>query len=277
MTLVSEKKNKWSKVARKIRRAIFMHESSYYDMYENKGEKFFGRLYLHEIFRILKEQGIQKPLKILDAGCQTGRLSVPLAKEGHQITGVDTSQLALKRAAQHAADGGISVKLVHANLGAWLPKQPSGSFDAVLCTEVLYLRSNHKQLLSELLRVLKPGGLCFISHRPEAYYLVEASGRDDSEAMKIILTAKEGTLFGSYYNWQTREDLDTLYREMGVEPLAITAIGFLSWLKVNPENLSPGEQDSLFEVDTNPEYRNNSGGRYLLVSGRKNEQQNKTF
>jgi 2-polyprenyl-3-methyl-5-hydroxy-6-metoxy-1,4-benzoquinol methylase len=60
---------------------------------------------------------------------------------------------------------GFSMNTIRADLGRWLPTQPTAGFDVVVCTEVLYLRPNHRTLLEQLIRVLKPGGLCFISHR----------------------------------------------------------------------------------------------------------------
>ena len=263
------KKSGFAKIARKIKRAILRDDPEYYDMFENGGERYFGRLYLHEINRILREQECKPPMRMLDAGCQTGRISIPLAKAGHRMTGVDTSDVALCRAARHAKAQGVSMELIRSDLGKWLPKQPAASYDAVLCTEVLYLRNNHRELLRGLLRLLKPGGLCFISHRPAAYYLIEASEKKDWEAVRTVLTANEGKLFGSYYNWQDRGDLESLYRELGVEPLAVTSIGFLSWLKVNPEKMDDESLDLLFQLETDPRYKAHNGGRYLLFSGRK--------
>lgn len=257
-------------LARKFRRAVFLDEPGYYDMFENKAEAFFGRLYLHEISRIMESVGAAGPLHILDAGCQSGRLSIPLAKAGHRVTGVDTSAVGLTRARRHAKAEKIPLTLIRADLGRWLPNQRSGLFDIVVCTEVLYLRPNHPTLLEELLRVLKPGGLCFISHRPTAYYLAEALQRKDWEAIRIVMTQSEGPLFGcSYYNWQDREALEPMYARLDVEPLAVTPIGYSSWLKVDPANLNPAEQDTLFQAETDPQHRSKNGGRYFLFSGRK--------
>ncbi|MBI3615204.1 MAG: class I SAM-dependent methyltransferase [Candidatus Omnitrophica bacterium] len=259
---------------RKVRRAILQDEPTYYDMFQNPGEKYFARLYLHQIQKILQtgwpvQTDLPGPLKILDAGCQAGRLAIPLAQAGHQVTGVDTSGVGLNRAKRHAKESGIALRLIRANLGEWLPGQPAESFDAVICTEVLYLRQNQRELLEELLRVLRPGGLCFISHRPRGYYLAEAFQHRDWNAVRILTSAKEGTLFGSYYNWQDREELEDLYRALKVKLIAITPIGLLSWLAVKPDDLDEEGQDLLFKVETRFNKDHPGLGRYLLVSGRK--------
>lgn len=255
------------KVYRKIRRAILRDEPGYYDMYENPGEQYFARLYLAAIQKILSQK--PKPLSILDAGCQTGRLSIPLAQAGHQVVGVDTSDLALRRAQRHAKEIDVPLKLIRADLGKWLPQQPPEGFDVVVCTEVLYLRKNHQQLLQGLLRLIKPGGVCFISHRPTGYYLAEAFQHRDWESVQRLLTAKEGTILGSYYNWQNPNDLEILYQGHGMDLLAITPIGFFSWLAVAPDELEPQGRELLFQVESNPNLLFQGAGRYLLVTAEK--------
>lgn len=244
------------KVLRKIRRAITRDEPGYYDMYLNKGEQFFARLYLHHIREILAahpELVEGRPLQLLDAGCQTGRLAIPLAKDGHRVTGVDTSSVALHKARNHARNAGVTPRWVRANLGSWLPKQPAGSFDAALCNEVLYLRENWRELLQGLIRLLKAGGLCFISHRPPSFARAEKSG--------------EGKVDGSYYNWQEREDLRRIYEESGIQVLKIVPIWLLS-RTVNPEKVTEAQRDLLFQEEISAEAASGDG-RYLLVCGKK--------
>lgn len=258
-----------TQVVRKIRRAVLRDEPGYYDMFENRGERYFARLYLHQIEKVIRSEGLSAPLRILDAGCQAGRLAIPLAKGGHRVTGVDSSGVGLRRAARHAKEEGAPLTLIRAELSRWLSAQPEGSFDAVICSEVLYLRENFRTLLGHLIHLLRSRGLCFISHRPPGYYLAEAFQRQDRQAVELLRTAREGKLWGSYYNWQTREDLDRLYRELQVEPIAITPIGFFSWLAVNPEELDPAGQDLLFQADLAAAQGCPGSGRYLLLSGRK--------
>lgn len=269
-------KEKLKKMTRKIKRAVLRDEPGYYDMFLNTGESFFARIYLHEIGRRLEEtvhpepvEGKRHSLEVLDAGCQTGRISVPLASMGHRVTGVDTSGLALDKARRHAREAGTRLKLVRADLGAWLPRTPAASFDAVVCTEVLYLRPNHKELLEGLVRVLRPGGFCFISHRPPGYYIVEAAGRKDWEAARTVLNGQEGELFGSYYNWQKKEELEKTYAGLGITGLRITPVGLLGWLVTPPDRLDDAGREQLFEAELALAKQPVDTGRYLLVSGQK--------
>ena len=238
------------KIVRKIRRAITHDEPGYHDMYLNTGEQFFARLYLHHIRGVIREHA-SGPLNLLDAGCQTGRLAIPLAEDGHQVTGVDTSSMAVYKARQHARKAGVEPRWIRANLGSWLPKQPAGSFDAVLCNEVLYLRENWRGLHQGLIRLLKAGGLCFISHRPPAFYLKQETG--------------EGLVDGSYYNWQKRAELQKIYGESGIQVLKIVPIWKLS-RTVNPSHVSEEERNRLFQEEI-AALDETDEGRYLLVCG----------
>ncbi|PIQ82385.1 MAG: hypothetical protein COV76_03995 [Candidatus Omnitrophica bacterium CG11_big_fil_rev_8_21_14_0_20_64_10] len=257
-----------NKVIRKVKRAILRDDPDYYDMYENPGEQYYARLYLHRIGGYLKKIGDPKELRLLDAGCQAGRLAIPLAQAGHRVTGVDTSDLALRRARRHAEAQGVAIEWIRANLTDWLPKQAAGGFDAVLSAEVLYQRENHRELLRQMIRLLKPGGLCFISHPSRNRYLNEALGRGDTEAARLIQTRGEGILWGSYYNWQDRPTLTAWYEALGMEQLFISPIGFYSWLSVNPEKLDAAGRELLFEAD-NAMGSDFDGGRYLLVCATK--------
>ena len=280
-----------NKLLRKIRRAITRDEPGYYDMYLNPGEQFFARLYLHHIRKVLAahpepfgklrtgfvEVEWPRSLKLLDAGCQAGRLAVPLALEGHRVVGVDTTLVGLRRCRRHAAEAGVKkcltpfpapLELIRANLTRWLPAAEADSFDVVLCAEVLYLRENWRELLRGLIRLLRPGGLGFISHRPTDYYLAEAHQHQDQEAVRTLLSgAGEGKVIGSYYNWQNREDLRRIYEESGMEVLRIIPIGRLSQ-KVNPEKITEEQRNLLFQEEISlPD--DGEGGRYLLVCGKK--------
>ena len=81
------------KIVRKLLRTIMGYDPAYYDMYADGDESFFARLYLQRILAHLSDAGIRPPARILDAGCQTGRLAIPLAERGFRVTGVDTSRL----------------------------------------------------------------------------------------------------------------------------------------------------------------------------------------
>ncbi len=250
----------------KARRALFRDDPTYYDMYENSGEQQLGELYLGRIEQTIRSEKPGVPLEILDAGCQAGRLAIPLALAGHQVTGVDTSGVGLRRAKRHARETGVRLKLLRADLGRWLPEQSPDRFDAALCAEVLYLRKNYRELLAGLVRVVKTDGLLFVSHRPSGYYLAESFEHRHWDSVRTLLRGPEGMVLGSYYNWQDGKDLERLYQNLPVKVLSIVPIGELNRLPA-PEELDATGRDLLRQAQDQERFKDS--GRYLLVSLKK--------
>jgi ubiquinone/menaquinone biosynthesis C-methylase UbiE len=96
---------------------------------------------------------------ILDAGCGFGYHTVRIARSQAQITSVDFSEVALGVAAETIARAGIKdqVTLQRADL-THLPFS-ANSFDFVISWGVLMHIPEVETALSELARVLKPGGV----------------------------------------------------------------------------------------------------------------------
>jgi ubiquinone/menaquinone biosynthesis C-methylase UbiE len=98
---------------------------------------------------------------ILDCGCGYGRTLAELYQSNyHNVVGTDFSEAMLRRARHEVPDS----KLVR-NDGSALPMK-SESFDAVLLFAVLTCIPNdndQQALMSEVERVLRPGGLLYIS------------------------------------------------------------------------------------------------------------------
>jgi SAM-dependent methyltransferase len=106
----------------------------------------------------------QRSGRILDYGCGYGRTLGDLARRGFTNTlGVDFSASMIERGRR--ANPGLDLRVIDK-----LPiAEPVGSFDAVLLFAVLTcIPSNDDQarLLAELTRLLRPGGLLYISDMP---------------------------------------------------------------------------------------------------------------
>ncbi|MBI3011908.1 MAG: methyltransferase domain-containing protein, partial [Candidatus Omnitrophica bacterium] len=153
---------------------------------------------------------------LLEAGCQAGRLVIPFARLGFQVTGVDTSRYALRRAQEHAEAAGVGATFVRGDVMEVLRRDPDRLFDIVVCAEVLYLSPRYREMLQALAGAVRPGGLLCVSHRPKFYYLLEAFRQYDLAAVDAVLQRNEGPFRDSaYYNWQTEEELRALYGSLG--------------------------------------------------------------
>ena len=97
-------------------------------------------------------QGLGEAERALDLGCGDGRLTAELRAD--EVTAVDVSAVALRRA-ETRLGGGTRFVLVR-------PDEPlplgDSAFDLVLCAETLEHVRDTQLLLSEMRRVLAPGG-----------------------------------------------------------------------------------------------------------------------
>ena len=90
--------------------------------------------------------------RVLDLGCGDGRLSTEL--DATELTAADVSPVALERARPRLP----AARIVELDPDAPLPFE-DGCFDLVLCAETLEHVRDVQLLLSELRRVLRPGGV----------------------------------------------------------------------------------------------------------------------
>jgi ubiquinone biosynthesis O-methyltransferase len=94
---------------------------------------------------------------VLDLGCGGGFMSEALAARGAKVIGVDVSAGAIGIAKRHAASSGLPIRYLVAS-GEDLPL-PDASVDRVVCVDVLEHVRSLDQVLDEVRRVLRPGGV----------------------------------------------------------------------------------------------------------------------
>ncbi len=92
---------------------------------------------------------------VLDLGCAGGFMAEALEDRGAQVTGIDPATDAIAAARAHAVGRGITYDV---GVGEALP-YADGSFDVVVCVDVLEHVEDLEQVLREVARVLRPGGL----------------------------------------------------------------------------------------------------------------------
>lgn len=99
-------------------------------------------------------------LKVLDVGCGGGFSCEYIAARGSKVFGIDRSLTCINAAIAHAAGSGLAIDY-QCGLAENLP-YPENYFDVVLCVDVLEHITDPKQAITEIYRVLKPGGVfCF--------------------------------------------------------------------------------------------------------------------
>ena len=103
------------------------------------------------------------PARILDVGCGQGTQLLRLARQGHQVTGLDLSAalLADLDTALAAEPPGVAgrVRTVRGDAHEASALLAPQTFDAVLCHGVLMYFPDPMPLLGELARLVAPGGI----------------------------------------------------------------------------------------------------------------------
>jgi len=99
---------------------------------------------------------------LLDAGCGSGKYSIPLQMRGFDVIGVDVSSGAIEMAVKGSICRELDIKFLAADIG-YLPF-PSSSFDVIWCYGVLqHLLSAERELaINEFRRLLPRNGILFM-------------------------------------------------------------------------------------------------------------------
>jgi len=138
-------------------------ENSFYGETFTAEDQLWWFLALHELIedsirRFAPHQALlSKNLKILDAGCGTGKLIERLSAYG-EVDGFDYSEEALKFCRQR----GLS-NITQQDLNQWHANE--ASYDVITSIDVLYHRKicNDKAVLKEFFKALKPGGILILN------------------------------------------------------------------------------------------------------------------
>ena len=122
---------------------------------------------------------------ILELGCGTGRVAVPLAAAGHEVTAVDIDPAMLERARRRAAAAGAAIggriEFVEADMLALDLPTASAFRLAIIALNSLFLlatRSAQREAFATMARHLASGGLAVVDiWLPDADDLARFDGR----------------------------------------------------------------------------------------------------
>jgi S-adenosylmethionine-dependent methyltransferase len=232
---------------------------------------------LHHLEQHLKS--IKGKMRVLDAGCGLGDIAFQLFDKAEKMVFLDFSvnmiEEAKKRLASINAFDREKASFVHGNVDASVSRMSQGSFDLILCHNILEYVETPRATLGGLAHVLAPGGLlsvvvanCFSEP------LKMALASFDLEAARLAINAKDSTA-GLFDNAPKHTfSLEELDRVLGDFELKVTArYGIRIFADYLPEAVTqlPGNYRFLFELEkeaaTQVPYLNIA--RYLHVICRK--------
>jgi len=107
---------------------------------------------------------------VLDIGCGDGGISVAFAERGAIIIGLDNDANRIRLANNKAKEHAVDAKFILVNAEAI--GLPDALFDVIICNAVIEHVFNPDKLISEISRLLKPGGFLFLD-TPSRYSILQ--------------------------------------------------------------------------------------------------------
>ncbi len=158
--------------------------------------------------------------KVLDVGSGGGFLAEEFAKDGYDVTGIDPAANSIACAAEHAARMGLAIQYRVAR-GESLPFADA-SFDIVACCDVLEHVDEPAQVIHEISRTLRPGGILL-------YDTVNRTLRSRIVLIKLWQDWRvTGANWRNVHVWEKfirPDELKSMMRSAGLEPGPISGIG----------------------------------------------------
>ena len=218
-------------------------------------------------------------LRALDLGCGTGAAAVRLARLGIHMTLLDSSPAMLEFAKRAARDAGVDgrIELKHGDAAQVGNLFPAGSFDIVLCHNLLEYVDEPNAVLSAAAQVLRSAstekGILSILVRSRAGEVFKAGIQaGDLRAAERNLTAVSGyeSLFGGQVRLFTLEGLKVMTEGASLEVAAERGVRVIS--DYLPSQVSRIEEyERIFELErklgTRPEFA--AVARYIQIIARR--------
>ncbi|RMI33618.1 methyltransferase domain-containing protein [Nocardia stercoris] len=158
----------------------------------------WGRLRYEQVATNLTRHLRQGPLDVLDVGGGNGLDAVRLAALGHHVTIVDASHDSLAEAEELARRLGYAdaIDTRRADVTELTTVVEAGTFDVVLCHNLIQYVPRRDAVFAMLVAALRPGGvLSVLAPNPDCDPLSAAVRRGDlDDAMRLLATSKRDTV-----------------------------------------------------------------------------------
>ncbi len=153
-------------------------------------------------------------ISVMDFGCGIGRNTTVMADMGFMIYAVDYNEECLKMTSDKIKEYGVEYKLIY-NDGTDIPLEDE-SVDAIVAWGALFYldRNKEKDLLCELRRVLKAGGMILADYRTKEDSMYGKG--EELERDFYILDQSCGSLAGISYAFRDISELFSIYARCGL-------------------------------------------------------------
>jgi ubiquinone/menaquinone biosynthesis C-methylase UbiE len=102
--------------------------------------------------------------RALEPGIGTGRIAIPLAQRGYQVTGIDVSDQMLSVLAERLAQARPPLRVAFQKGDVTDLPFADATFDMVLAVHLFYFVADWRRAADEIARVVRPGGVIVLMH-----------------------------------------------------------------------------------------------------------------
>ena len=157
--------------------------------------------------------------RILDLGCGNGSFTTEFAKMANvtRLVGADRAQAMLEETRSRTAPAPLLVR----NDMCWLPFRPA-VFDLVLCSHVLIFASDLARAVSDIARVLQPGGTLVATLSPRGGLRSDLRGMMPAAQWQQFEPLVFGAMTMEGEDAVDHERYRNLYAAAGLEAVAVT-------------------------------------------------------
>ncbi len=192
-------------------------------MYE-KNERIRIAKQITNILRISSAPKNIKKARVLDMGCSTGIMSNYFAAYFNEVVAIDVDKEGIKFAKKNFKRKNL--KFIQKS--AIKSEYKDNSFDIIICNQIYYWIFNQKKLFTEIHRMLKPGGFCFLGARNKytiwdaQYYLPLLSIFPKKLADKYVrITGRAEEYNCKYLSYWQLSDLTRRFKVSKFTPLIL--------------------------------------------------------
>jgi S-adenosylmethionine-dependent methyltransferase len=181
-----------------------------------------GRVRTYVIDRQLREHLVRAPARIVDVGGGAGNQSIPLARDGYEVTIVDPSQAMLARAEQmlrvETPEVQSRVQLVRASADEAPALLGEARYGAVLCHGVIMYVEDPRPFVMDLARLAAPEAIVSIVAKNAANLAVRpALSGKWREALEAFDGVRQINGLGVDTRADSIDDLTEMLADAGVE------------------------------------------------------------
>lgn len=148
-----------------------------------------------------------RPARVLDLGCGNGGLVLPFAQAGHRCWGLDVELH--PELTEVVAAAALPLRHLLAR-GEALPF-PDRSLDLVLLAETVEHVPRVRRLGAEVARVLRPGGLCYVTTPPRLRFLLRGDPHYGVPGLLLLPDALQRLVFERWVARGTAYDVTHVF------------------------------------------------------------------